>query len=570
LKESFIKKYPQLTPLLLPGFWTNALDLIVSSFLINIFTLVLPLVILQLYDRILPYNGIGSLSWLMLGAALAVILESIIRQFRTLIGAWWWARVEFMLSKNLINKVLNSKTDEFLKSNPGVYLDKINSVNDLSGVFSGNVFQMMLDLPFAYLFIWCIWVIAGPMVWIPLIIIAIYLIFIFICNRAFIKTRERQLEIHEKQFAFYMESFSGIHSIKSIAMEESVLRRSEAIHSEFSDSENRVQFWSKLPGIAGKVLSQVALFSVILYGAFLLINNSLTLGILTASVMLVRRAMTPFIMLSSSWIQLSKAKLALNKYREIAEIPQESNLDKPLLPCDIDGAVIFKNVSYTQPASTFKFFRNVNFEIKPRSFICFSGDHQDETTALALMIYGAIRPESGNIYIDHYDISQWSMANNDASIAYVPNKGILFNGTVMDNITVFEPGKEVEAMNVAAFLGLDDEVAKLPAGFQTKVNALSNKIFPTSLIQRITLARALMRYPRVLILDRVNQAVDKETEKILQLLLSKLIGCTTVIMVTNDQQYIRHADKSFRIENGKCVEEKSVSGRKSGGGNSNE
>jgi ATP-binding cassette subfamily C protein LapB len=146
------------------------------------------------------------------------------------------------------------------------------------------------------------------------------------------------------------------------------------------------------------------------------------------------------------------------------------------------------------------------------------------------------------------------MANPEGVVAYVPNKGMLFEGTVMDNITMFEPGKELDAMNVAALLDLNKDVAKLPAGFQTKVNSMSNRIFPTSLIQRISLARALMRYPRILLLDRVNQAVDKDTEIVFQKLLSFLRGRTTLVLATNDPKYIKRADKAFHLHNDGALE----------------
>lgn len=538
----------------LPDFWRNVVDLLASSLLINVLSLALPLVILQLYDRILPFQGVGSLAWLMLGAAIAVILEAVIRQIRSLIGAWWGARVEHIVSKSAIHRILHSQSDEYLKTNPGVHLDRVNSVDDFTSVFSGNMFQTLLDLPFAYLYIWCIWLIGGMMVWIPLSVIGIYLVFVFFCNRMFIKAREEQIRKHEERFGFYIETFNGIHAVKSVAMEESVLRRAEAIHGDFTVAEDRAKFWSNMPSVAGKALSQVALFAIILYGAFLLINDSLTLGILTASTMLVRRSMVPFIMLSASWLQLSKAKLALSKLGEIGKLPSERNHDKPFLPKDVDGAVVFEDVSYIDADGGACLLKNASFDIGPRKFACVSGDNAEGTTALLSLIRGEVVPNSGLIYIDHYDLSSWSMANPEGVVAYVPNKGMLFEGTVMDNITMFEPGKELDAMNVAALLDLNKDVAKLPAGFQTKVNSMSNRIFPTSLIQRISLARALMRYPRILLLDRVNQAVDKDTEIVFQKLLSFLRGRTTLVLATNDPKYIKRADKAFHLHNDGALE----------------
>jgi ATP-binding cassette subfamily C protein LapB len=86
----------------------------------------------------------------------------------------------------------------------------------------------------------------------------------------------------------------------------------------------------------------------------------------------------------------------------------------------------------------------VSFEIRPREFVCISGDNQDETSALLKLIYGELQPTGGDVLIDNFRISCWNMGSPTGVVAYVPHKGELFDGTVMDNITMFEPGKELD------------------------------------------------------------------------------------------------------------------------------
>ena len=535
----------------IPGFWANAFYLMLSSFVINILSLALPLVMFQLYDRIIPYKSLSSLFWLMLGAATAVVIESILREARSLVGGWWGVTVEHVLSRDAIHHILYSKTDDYNMNDSGVHLDNINSINDLYSLFSGNVFQVMLDLPFAFLFIYCIWLVGGPLAFVPVVIISLYLLALFFLNSAFLKARNEKIAKQENQFSFYVEMFTGIHSIKSIGMEEMILRKGELIHEEVAAAENGVMFWNKLSDDLGKILYQLGLFAVILSGSYFLINAKVTLGVMTASTILTRRALQPFIMLSGSWIQLSRIKLAINKMKNITSLEPEPNLDRKNLPPDIDGAVIFEEVSYRPKNSQLYSLKEASLHIEPKKFVCISGSDYEATSAFLSLIYGELQPTDGEILIDNYRISRWCMGGSDGVIAYVPHKGVLFDGTVMDNLTMFEPGRETDAMNIASMLDLDRDIAHLPAGYQTKVSAVSNRIFPTSLIQRISLARALMRFPRILLLDRVNQAVDRETERVFQQLLSRLIGKTTIILVTDDNLYIKHADLAYSLEEGK-------------------
>ena len=535
----------------LPDFRKNAFDLVVASGLINLLTLVLPLIIMQIYDRILPYKAVGSLTWLMLGCAAAVIMEAVLTQTRSMIGAWWGARMEYLTSTGGMRRLLDSRISDFEQSELGTHLDRMNSISSLSALFTGIVFQMVLDLPFACMILWVIWIIGQNLVLIPLSLILIYLVVIAISNYFFAKAKEIQVESDAKRYSFYIEVFTGIQAVKSIGMEEQILRKAEELHAVNTLAEKKFFFWNKLPTTAGLILSQVALYSIIVFGAMQLIQGEITLGIMSACSLLVRRAMQPFIMLAGTWLQLSNVKIALNKIKKVSDLEPDHAPDTPPLPDDIDGAVTFDNVSLQDSNKEQYIMKNASLSIKPREYVTISGNNETFTTSLAMVLLGNLKPDEGKVYIDNYDVDKCKPYESNGKVAYVPSKGRLFTGTILENITVFDESKEADAVSTATLLGLDRDVAQQPSGFHTQLTALSNEILPSSMIHKIAIARAFLVYPRIIIFDRIDHAMDRETEKLFQKLLSRCIGEMTVIQITNNANYLKLSHKAYTLlENG--------------------
>ena len=531
----------------LPDFRKNAFDLVVASALINLLTLVLPLIIMQIYDRILPYQAVGSLTWLMLGCAAAVIIEATLTQTRSLIGAWWGARLEYLTSTAGMKRILNSRISDFENVELGTHLDRMNSISSLSALFTGMLFQMILDLPFAYMILWIIWVIGKNLVWIPLLLILVYLIIIVVSNRYFAKAKESQIECDEKRNSFYIEIFTGIQAIKSIGLEEKILRKTEELHAVNTATEKRFYFWNRLPTTAGLVISQVALYSIIIFGAMQLIQGEITLGIMSACSILVRRSMQPFILLAGTWLQLSNAKIALNKMKQLSDLEPDHPEETPSLPEDIDGAVVFKGVSLQDPNSGEWILKKTSFQIRPKEYVTITGSNENHTTALIMLMLGNMKPAEGNIYIDNYDVERCKPYESDGKIAYIPAKSRVFTGTILENITVFDESKEAEAISTATLLGLDRDVAQQPAGFHTPLTALSNEILPASMIHKIAIARAFIVHPRIIVFDRIDHAMDSETEKLFQRLLSKCVGQITVMQITENSNYLKHSHRTLTL-----------------------
>jgi len=169
------------------------------------------------------------------------------------------------------------------------------------------------------------------------------------------------------------------------------------------------------------------------------------------------------------------------------------------------------------------------------------------------------------------DLHQYDPSSIRRQIAYLPQEGALFNGTILENVTMFRDEKIDEALDISRLLGLDNVVAHMPHGYETKVGDGAGDKLPKGIKQRIAIARALVDKPRVLLFDEANAAMDSAGDSTLRNLLERLKGRVTLILVTPRPSMLSLADRIFDIEDAQLVErqpENEKIGTSQGKGNS--
>jgi ATP-binding cassette, subfamily C, bacterial LapB len=531
----------------LPYFVSNTLDFILASAVINILTLALPLTLMQAYDRIIPYQSLSTLFWLVFGCLSALILETMLRIARSYIMCWVGARYEHLVGLGAIEKLLTARLEDFEASELGTHLDRINSISILRGFYSGQVFQVLLDIPFAVLFLVTIWYIGQSLLFVPVVVIVLFLVLVFFFKRRFENSRTQQTTVNDRIFSFIIELFGGIHSVKSLTMEEQMLRRYERLQASRADSNMEVTFWSMLPSNMGNFFSQVTMFGIIGFGASSVIEGNLTLGSLTACTLLGSRALSPIQNLAGFWLRFSDAEIAKKRLMELAQLQPESDVDQLPFPSDIDGYIELKDVNFQYRKDTELLIQNLSFKFDAGEMIGFKGNNPQRTTAIFYLIMGKLQPLQGEIYIDEYAIQQWDCTNLNGRIEYIPHTGDLFKGTILDNISLFNPQKRLIAQDTAALLGLDQMVSQLPKGYETLVGGQLTGTLPTVLIQHISIARALTVRPRILLIDRTFSAMDEESEDMLLSILQNLKGKCTIILVSNKTSILNACDTVYEV-----------------------
>ena len=524
--------------------------MLLASACVNLFSLALPLTMMQVYDRILPYKAIGTLSWLVIGCLIAITAEAFLRHFRSFLSSLLAFRFEHYLSLGAVEGLMSSKLEEYELEEPGVHLDRLAAIGVLRGFYAGQIFQALMDVPFAMLFLVAIWFLAGPLVFYPIGLIILFFTLVKILKIKFEKARSQQQIYNDRRLNFYFEALSGIHQIKSLTLEEEMLRRFERLQSGLAKENYKVTNLSMSPANLGSFISQLNMFGIIGVGATFVIQGSLTLGGLTACVLLSGRALQPVLSIAGFWIRLSEGNLARAQVAKIASLEKALDTSLPALPKKIRGEVSLRYISFKSRPDDPYLFNGLNLQIEEAEMVTIAGLAPNETTSLLLMMMGVVSPNEGEVWVDDYRISEWNLSNLSGVIEYIPQQGVLFSGTILENITMFDHSKINIAMDTSALLGLDEVVANLPKGYETELKGQSKSQLPTSLTQKICLARALVNRPKILLLDRITSAMDQEGKNLIWALVEKLKGLVTIVAITNDPKMFDLADRQLEIKEG--------------------
>jgi len=532
----FLKKEYKLLPLTK----LDIFDLLLASFLINMLSLALPVTLMQVYDRILPNKALETLSWLVVACSAALLFEGVLRVSRALISGWMSAKFEHLMGCELIDKLLSSRLTEFEQDRVGTHLERIKSLGMLRGFYSGQIFQILLDLPFVILFIVGIWYLGGVLAFYVLAVIAIFLWLVYSTKERFEQYRYTELDITNKRFSFILELLSGIHTVNALAIEEQMLRRYETLQAKTAKVNIKTSFWGTLPVNLGSMFSNIIMFGIIIIGAEMVLRNELTIGALAASTMLGNRAMQPVQSLASFWLRFSDVKIARSQVERIRGMEPDTLEGVPQFTQDIDGSFEFQNVSFKYEDGKKYIFNSLNFKVESRQMVGVLASRGSRT--LFYILLGLLKPESGRVLLDNYDIAKWDSSTFRGLVEYIPSESDVFKGSVLENIALFDINKYDASFDAATMVGLDSLVADLPLGYETVVDSQSKKLLPPGLLQRIAIARALVVRPRILIFDRIDMSMDLATKKMFKKLVSDLKGKCTIVLVSDSMDLVGLSD----------------------------
>lgn len=198
--------------------------------------------------------------------------------------------------------------------------------------------------------------------------------------------------------------------------------------------------------------------------------------------------------------------------------------------------------------------RGVDLDVAAGETVAITGANGSGRSTLLGLIAGALRPTAGTVSFDGIDIAERDVRSLRRQIAYLPQDGALFRGTIMENLTLFRDGPIVdEAIRVALTLGLDEAVARLPEGFDTPVGDTTGYALPGGVRQRIAIARGFIGEHRVVLFDEANNTLDADADERLRTVLKEMKGKRTLVLVSYRPSILRLADRVLAIADGRLI-----------------
>jgi ATP-binding cassette subfamily C protein LapB len=525
-----------------------------ASFVINVLSLAMPLVILQVYDRIIPSHAYGTLSLLVIGLSIALLLDAMLRIVRSYIIGWNGARFEHLLSTAAVEHLLLSDSAAYENDTPGAHLARINAIDTLRNFHSGQAKALLVDLPFVGLFLALIWFIAGPLVLVPLGLLALLALASLALGRYLRHSIKTQGDIDERRHSFIIEVLRGIHTVKGLGMEAPMLRRYERLQEAAALATYDTAFLSDLARSMGVLFANVTLVAVASIGALFVINGQLSIGGLAACTLLAGRIIQPMLRAAGLATEMERVIVARDRVAELFRTSLETPSVTPVVPT-FAGAIEFRNVSYRHKGNDAYVFRNISMRIEPGEMVAISGEGGSGKSTLLSLITRLALPTEGEVLIDGVSTAKIDPLQLRQKIAYLSQSPSLMRGTIMENLTLFRKGEAIDnAMAAGRLVGLDQVVNRLPRGYDTVVGDGAEGNLPAGVVQSIANARALAGARPIILFDEAQRGLDATADQNLRKALASLKGTATIVIVSFRPSLTALADRRFHLQDGSLQE----------------
>ena len=523
-----------------------------ASTAINLLALALPLLMLQVFDRILPNRSLDTLTLLMLGTAVAVAAEGLLRLMRAYVMVWAAARFEHGAMNDAFSRLLATPPERI---DSGGYVERFKAIVSLKDHASGQTVLQLLDLPFTLLYLALVAAIGGWLVLVPIAGVAVfaYISWAFGAHHGDL-FRDRN-NADRRRSNFLVETLSGIHTVKALAMEAFMLRRYERLQETCANLTRRLASALDVASGVGGLFGPMMTVLVVAGGAVLVVRGDMTNGELAACILLVLRSLGPLQRAGSLWVAHQRVRAM---YEEIGPLFRSKPLDADAHPgaaAALAGRIELRGVSFRPGEAGANLIDGVSLTLEPGAFVVIKGANGSGRSTLLRLIGGLLPPASGEVRLDGVAMSELPTAVLRAAIAYVPENATVFQGTILENITGFDPSRAERALAVARALGLDKFVSRLPRGWESPAGEAAADTMPVGHRQRIAMVRALASGARVVLFDAANISMDSEGDASLRRYLEAEKGRTTFVLVTHRPSLEKLADRVVVLEAGQLAAE---------------
>jgi len=525
-------------------------DIILSTVVLNLLALAIPILVLQLYDRIIPNQSYGTLSLLGIAVCLVLILESSLRFSRGYVLSWLGMHFEHGAAVAAFQHLVNATLDDLNKRGIGEHVENIESATVLKEFLAGQGFLILLDLPFVFLFLGIIAYFSVPIALCAVVILSVFILLAWILGRLLRAHLEEQLDVNDRRYNFIVEILTNHHTLKAFGMEDLLMRRYERIHNHCSNVNYKVYLYAAEARDLASMFSYIMFVGIVAVAALEVINEVTTIGVMAASIVLTNRAMQPIQAAMGIWTRFQYFTIAKKRIEDHFELALEPPLT-PGVTRPIQGKITLKEVFFQYDPAKPEILKGIDLIIDAGTTVTIHGRNGVGKTTLMWILMGNLRPTAGTIYIDDEPLTSYKYQDLRCQMAYIPPKGILFQGTILENMTMYRGAAYVDsALNLSRQLGLDEWIHRLPLGYETKVGDQLFLLLPDGIHQRICLVRALVNQPKILILDEANTSLDEEGDRLLKQVVQSLRGEVTIIFVTHRPSIQELADASYELIDG--------------------
>jgi|GEM_PF-3551924 len=535
-------------------FSRKSLALVVATTIgINIIGIIISISLGHTYDEFATQKNSIQAHQSLIIVLLLLATEFCLRVLREALGSFINALTNHKLNKQAFEHLIYTQLNSIKRSNLTSRLKELIEFNSQS-MTSGKILMSMLDMPFIPVYLYCIFSLIGPLVIIPM---ASQLIISYVAAN-YLNKKINHIQKYntneKKKISLIGELILGISAVKTLSAETEFFNKFEKIQTDDNINNHQLMLYS----LSAKALRNAFLYlNIILLaiiGAQQIKTGNITGGDLLAAILIAGRIARPINWYENIIAKVKAKKILENTYNYILTLPQEYPQSSSL-PVSLKGNIHLKNVSLQHPAGTDLLLKNLNIHIEPNTITHINYESGTGASTLLKSIAGMHTPFKGEVLLDGNDIYQQPHIYR-RKIGLVLQHGNLFNGSILENITLFRAELNEQAIDILDNLGIKSIVESLSNSYATVLGSGTENLISTALKQGFLLARILIDNPKIILFDNASFAMSDEKNVLIAKFLTKLKTESTIIIASNKVQLANVASKQYTLKNSSLVMEK--------------
>ncbi|WP_330373477.1 peptidase domain-containing ABC transporter [Paraclostridium sordellii] len=531
------------------------INIFLASILITVFGIIGSFYFKFLLDDIVPNNLKQSLTIFSIGFIVLAIFKVIMESFRTHLLIHLGQKLDIPLMLGYYNHVIDLPMNFFGTREVGEIISRFNDASNIRQAISGVALTMMIDVFMVLIGGGILYSQSPSLFGLTIIPLVLYGIIVFSFKSNIEKANRETMEKNSKLTSYLIESLNGIETIKAFNSEREVNLETEKRFIKFIKAIFKNECINNMQVSLKSLVKGIFAIAIIWIGSIQVLNGKISFGELLTFNALLLYFLSPIENIINLQPTVQTALVAAERLSEILdlELEKSENEDKKIKPNTIKGNIEFKNVDFRYGTRQL-ILKGINMTIKKGERIALVGESGSGKTTLAKLLLNFYQCEKGEILVNNYNLLDINVEALRSKIAYISQETFLFNGTILENLMLGNPYLTYEeVIDACEKAQIHDFINSLPLRYNTLVEENGSN-FSGGQKQRLSIARAILRKPEILIMDEATSNLDSITEKAIERTIHKFSEGMTTIIIAHRLSTIMRCDNIYILEKGEIKE----------------
>jgi ATP-binding cassette subfamily B protein len=541
----------------LPAVWKYRgllIEVLIASLTLQVVGLATPLITQVVIDRVMVQGSLSTLDVMAFALFAVAAFEAILGILRLFIFTHTARRLDLSLSAQLFRHLMRLPLAYFESRRVGDTVARVQELENIRQFLTGTALTVVLDSIFAVVYLALMFFYSVPLTGVALAVLPLYAILTLTTTPVLRNWLNETFNRSADSQSFLVETVTGIHSVKAHAAEKVSRDRWEGLFARYIRTSFKASTTSNISNNLGDFLTNLSYLLVLYFGAKFVIKQELSVGQLVAFQMLSGRVTGPILRLVQLWQNLQQVLLSVDRIGDILNVAPEAEPGSGLVLPPLKGQVTFDQVFFRYSPNQEPVLKGISFTTEPGMLVGVVGRSGSGKSTLSKLLQRLYQPEAGRILVDGFDIKSADLHSLRSQMGVVLQEDFIFNGNIIDNITLGRQDITAEEVVRAARLAVaHDFISELPQGYETNAGERGTALSGGQR-QRIALARLFLSNSPILVLDEATSALDSETEQQVLQNLQQIAHNRTMFLIAHRFAPLKKADLILVMEKGVIAE----------------